>query len=300
MRSGAWDGAVSEPVGGPGHRACTPWMAGYGARFGQAARRPRSPRETGRMMKELGVSDQPDGVGAFSQATGRSLEDSSGAHQRRYRAYQFELISRHCGTSVLEVGAGLGEFASQFAGLRRHVVTDVDPAAVAHLAGRFADRPEVEARRLDLEGQLPDAGPPVATVVAINVLEHIEQDSETLRSLAQLVEPGGRIVLWVPGYMQLYGDFDRRVGHVRRYTPDTLRSAIVGAGLIPEDVRPVNFLGGIAWWLAVRRGGVGAPRPALLRIYDVVVVPITRTMERWITPPFGQSVLGVARVPAST
>jgi SAM-dependent methyltransferase len=241
------------------------------------------------------VSDET-GVGAFSQATGRSLEDGSGQHQHRYRAYQFELISRHCGTSVLEVGAGLGEFASQFTGLRRHVVTDVDPAAVDQMRRRFADRPEVEARHLDLAGELPDTGGPVSTVVAINVLEHIEDDSGALRSLSRLVEPGGTIVLWVPGYMQLYGDFDRRVGHVRRYTPETLRAAIVGAGLRPTTVRPVNLLGGIAWWLAVRRGGVGSPRPGLLRVYDAIIVPVTRALESRITPPFGQSVLGVATV----
>ncbi len=249
----------------------------------------------------------PTGAGAFGQATGRALDDDSERHQRRYRAYQFELISRHCGPSVLEVGAGLGEFASQFTALRRHVVTDVDPACVAHMRHRFADRAEVEARELDLQVASTGAWPPVSTVVAINVLEHIEADSAALRSLAAMVEPGGKIVLWVPGYMQLYGEFDRRVGHIRRYTPATLRAAIASAGLEPSEVHPVNLLGGIAWWLAVRRGGVGGgeegaggSRRALTRTYNRLVVPVTRALESRVTPPFGQSVLGVATVPAST
>ncbi len=239
------------------------------------------------------------GVGAFNQATGRDLEGASGEHQQRYRAYQFDMIARHCGPSVLEVGAGLGEFASQFSGLTRLVVTDVDPGCVAHMERRFAHRPEVQARQLDLQGTLPETWPPVSTIVAVNVLEHIEEDSATLRSLARLVEPGGKIVLWVPGYMQLYGDFDRRVGHVRRYTPSTLRTAIVGAGLVPSEVRPVNMLGGIAWWLAVRRSGVGSPKPGLLKIYDRIVVPVTKVAESRLTPPFGQSVFAVATVPES-
>ncbi len=240
---------------------------------------------------------QTTGTGAFHQATGRDLEDSSGKNQQRYRAYQFGLIARHCGPSVLEVGAGLGEFASQFEGLERLVVTDVDPGCVASMEQRFHDRPEVQARRLDLMHGPFDIEPRVSTVVAINVLEHIDDDSGALRRLTTLLEPGGRIVLWVPGYQQLYGDFDRRVGHVRRYTPNTLRSAIVGAGLTPADVRPVNLLGGIAWWLTVRRGGVGSPRPSLLRIYDRLVVPSTKLLESRLTPPFGQSVLGVAVAP---
>ena len=236
---------------------------------------------------------------AFTQATGRGLEDDAGTNQRRYKAFQLELMRPYFGSSLLEVGAGLGEFAAQVTGLERHVVTDVDAGAVASMAARFADRPAVEARVLDLAGDLAEqVGDPVETVLAINVLEHIEEDSDALRSLATIVEPGGTIVLFVPGYQQLYGDFDRRVGHVRRYTPDTLRAAIAGAGLTPELVKPVNLLGGIAWWLTVRRGGVGTPKPSLIRVYDKVVVPTTRFVESRVTPPFGQSVLGVARIPS--
>ena len=74
--------------------------------------------------------------GAFNQATGRNLEDTSGADQRRYRAFQLELIEPHCGPSVLEVGAGLGEFAAQLTGRPpRHL-----PAAMVRAIG-WAARP---------------------------------------------------------------------------------------------------------------------------------------------------------------
>jgi SAM-dependent methyltransferase len=235
---------------------------------------------------------------AFTQATGRGLEDDAGANQRRYKAYQLELMSPWFGESLLEVGAGLGEFASQVRGLKRHVVTDVDAGAVAAMAARFADRPEVEARVLDLAGNLEEqVGGPVTTVLAINVLEHIEDDADALRRMAELTSPGGHVVIWVPGYPQLYGEFDRAVGHVRRYTPTTLRDAFERAGLSALEVKPVNLLGGVAWWLTVRRGGVGRQKPGLVRLYDRFVVPTTRFVERRVTPPFGQSVLGVARVP---
>ena len=84
--------------------------------------------------------------GAFTSATGRSLEEG-GADKPRYRRYQYDLIAPHCGRSVLEVGAGLGEFASQFTGLDRLVVTDVDPDAVTLLKSRI---PGAEASQFDL------------------------------------------------------------------------------------------------------------------------------------------------------
>lgn len=234
--------------------------------------------------------------GAFTAATGRQLE-AAGRDKPRYRRYQYDLIAPHCGRTILEVGAGLGEFAEQFDDVDRLVLTDVDPGAVELMARRFAGRPEVQTRTLAL-GVAPELDEPVASVVAINVLEHIEDDAGALRSLATAVQPGGSIVLWVPGYQQLYGEFDRKVGHVRRYTPSTLASAVRRAGLDVELVKPVNLLGGIAWWLTVRRGGSTSPDSKLVAVFDRFVVPVTRALERVVRPPFGQSVLCVARVRA--
>ena len=234
--------------------------------------------------------------GAFTAATGRQLE-AAGRDKPRYRRYQYDLIAPHCGRTILEVGAGLGEFAEQFDDVDRLVLTDVDPGAVELMARRFAGRPEVQTRTLAL-GVAPELDEPVDSVVAINVLEHIEDDAGALRSLATAVQPGGSIVLWVPGYQQLYGEFDRKVGHVRRYTPSTLASAVRRAGLDVELVKPVNLLGGIAWWLTVRRGGSTSPDSKLVAVFDRFVVPVTRALERVVRPPFGQSVLCVARVRA--
>jgi SAM-dependent methyltransferase len=255
----------------------------------------------GRLMP---LDDRPEGQGgspassdegAFNRATGRVADEEGGVDKPRYRRYQYDLMAPHCGRSVLEVGAGLGEFAAQFTGLQRLVVTDVDPQAVTLLKKRFADRPEVEACQLDLSGEV-HIEPPVETVIAINVLEHFDDDAGLLESLAGLVKPGGSLVLWVPGYQALYGDFDRKVGHFRRYTPATLSDAMRRAGLDVRKSRPVNFLGGIAWWAAVRKGGTGAPNPRMVGIYDRYVVPVTRVLDR-VPIPFGQSILGVARVP---
>ena len=134
-------------------------------------------------------------------------------------------------------------------------MSDNDPYCIDQLKERYASRDDVEVLELALPGEVK-ARRKVDTVVMMNVLEHIADDAGALRDLAACVEPDGRIVIWVPGYMQLYGDFDRLVGHVTRYTPKTLRRAVEAAGLTVEICKPVNFIGGIAWWLAVRLASV--------------------------------------------
>ncbi len=237
--------------------------------------------------------DDEHGQGAFTAATGRALENDRG--KPNYLQYQRELIGQHCGRTVLEVGAGLGEFAEGFTGRDRYVATDVDPGAVDQMRHRFADRPEIEVATFDVDGST-SLSEPVHSLVSINVLEHIDDDVAALRGLAKSVMHDGTLVLWVPGYQRLYGEFDRKVGHVRRYTPTTLSIAVRAAGLHVELARPVNFLGGFAWWAAVRKGGVGAPNPKLVSLYDRYAVPTTRTIERFTRVPFGQSILCVARV----
>jgi SAM-dependent methyltransferase len=239
---------------------------------------------------------------AFSYATGRAVEQASGsagAAKPNYHRYQYELIEPHCGRSVLEVGSGLGELAARFEGRDRVVVTDIDEAAVGLLRQKFAGRSGFETALLDLEdirGHRPPGGP-VESVLAINVLEHFDDDVAVLRELGRFAAAGGNLVIWVPAFPALYGEFDRRVGHFRRYTPAALRDAAQRAGLRPRTVRAVNLLGGLAWWALVRRGGGGTPDGRLAAVYDRCVVPLSRQLDRLAPMPFGQSVLAVLDVP---
>lgn len=217
---------------------------------------------------------------------------------RNYRRYEFDTVAPWCGRSLLEVGSGLGDFAGLFEGrVDRLVVSDNDPYCLRRLRERYRGRGDVEVLDLTLPCPVP-VREPVDTIVAINVLEHVADDVRALSLLTGALVPGGRVLLWVPGYQWLYGDFDRRVGHVRRYTPATLTGAVTAAGLAVETCRPVNLLGGLAWWLSVRVGGSGYPNPRLVRLYDRGVVPLTRAVEKFVTPPFGQSVFCAARRPA--
>jgi SAM-dependent methyltransferase len=235
---------------------------------------------------------------AQPQAGPASLENHlGGAAGQKYRKYQFDLIQPYVGRSLLEIGSGLGDFSAQFQHrLEYLVVTDSDTYCVEQLTDRYEGRDDVDVLELALPGQIK-IRQKVDTVIMMNVLEHIADDSEALRDLAACLDPTGHLIIWVPGYQRLYGDFDRLVGHHRRYTPATLRAVVEASGLIPQVCKPVNFLGGIAWWLAVRRLGVGHASTGLVSLYDATVVPATRILERAFHPPFGQSVLCVATLP---
>ena len=297
------------PAQGPGHLRGADRLPGRRRRAEQAAQPRRRPARGGRgppLPVPAGppavgpLSPRaPDARGALDPAEGGGtihtlgLEDLGAAV--RYRSYQFELIEPHLGDSVLEVGAGLGDFAAQLTGRKRLVVADSDPFCQWSLRTRLGSRPEVEVRALDLPCEI-GVDPPVDSVVAINLLEHIEEDVRALEAMASTVDPGGNVVLLVPGYPSLYGEFDRAVGHVRRYTPATLRRAVEAAGLQVTTLKPVNLLGGGV----VGGGADGRPGPANASGRQAVR-PAGRAagpcLGAAVRPPFGQSLLCVARVP---
>ena len=105
--------------------------------------------------------------------------------------------------------------------------------------------------------------------------------------------------MFVPAFEFAMSAFDRSIGHYRRYTTGTLGEAMRAAGRSrSRDVRYVNAPGLLAWTVGMRLLRMEPREGIVLRGWDRVVVPAARRVEgRW-RPPFGQSVLGVARTAA--
>lgn len=164
------------------------------------------------------------------------------------------------------------------------------------LRERFSQVPEVDVRRADLaEGLGSDC---YDSIVAVNVLEHIADDVGAVRRLASALPPGGTLVLWVPALEALYSTFDQAIGHYRRYDRRTLAQVMRRAGLETVELRYVNALGGVMWWLVARRLGRVPTQQWSVRLFDRVAMPVVRRLESSWSPPLGQSLLCVARVPA--
>jgi hypothetical protein len=112
-----------------------------------------------------------------------------------------------------------------------------------------------------------------------------------------LVRPGGSVVVFVPAFEFAMSRFDTAVGHVRRYTVQSLTSAMREAGLTVEQAKYVNIPGLAAWVVGMRLLRMTPGDGRLLAAWDRHVVPRTRRWESGHAAPFGQSVFAIARVP---
>jgi SAM-dependent methyltransferase len=79
-------------------------------------------------------------------------------------------------------------------------------------------------------------------VTAFDVLEHIEEDYLAAAEINRILRPGGTALIAVPADMALWSAHDEAVGHVRRYTRETLTQVIVKGGLVIENLWSWNVL----------------------------------------------------------
>lgn len=81
------------------------------------------------------------------------------------------------------------------------------------------------------------------TIVCLDVLEHIEDDTTVLHNLKHMLKPGGVLILSVPACSWLYSLRDKEYGHYRRYNKPDLIRKLVDAELMVNSIRFWNIIG---------------------------------------------------------
>jgi hypothetical protein len=216
---------------------------------------------------------------------------------RNHRKWFAGFARPFLGDHPIEIGSGLGDYALQWIPhVRRFTATEADPDLFAELKEQMAEHPNVTVAQI----MLPTSDRAShSCLISYNVLEHIDDHVGALRSMSGLVQSGGYIVLVCPAFPFAMSPVDIATGHVRRYTKRSMRKALTDAGLEVVSVTYANSLGLICYYAFTSLLRKQPSTGGTMTIYDRLVVPVVRTIERVIGhPPFGQSVVAVARVPA--
>ncbi|MDX2073330.1 MAG: class I SAM-dependent methyltransferase [Alphaproteobacteria bacterium] len=187
---------------------------------------------------------------------------------------------------ALDFGAGNGEFALRLAAHGKRITTvEADPFLRETLATHgFTTMGHIEA------------APTQQRIYSLNVLEHIEDDAATLHQFHEKLQAGGRLFLYVPAFHCLYSDFDRAVGHHRRYTKKTLLDKLEKAGFAIRRAEYVDALGFICWF-SMRNlpGDKTKLNPAMVKLFDRLVFPASRIIDRATKHLFGKNLLVIAQ-----
>lgn len=212
---------------------------------------------------------------------------------------QIALLGLPRDARILEAGAGPGGNLAMLSEFGRLDAFELDEGA-REIASRRSGF-DVRAGALpDDVGYAPDS---FDLIVALDVIEHIAADRESIQALARMLRPGGRLLITVPAYRWLWSAHDIRHHHKIRYTRPVIRKLAEDAGLSIDKCSHFNSLL-FPLIVATRvfkklmgladRPDDGMPGPltnAVLRR----VFAAERYLLRYFSLPFGVSILCVAR-----
>lgn len=153
---------------------------------------------------------------------------------------------------MLEVGPGTYPAIDHFGGSEFDQVTLADyNEKVLNFCQGSAEGHPIERMLIDIEE--PRALARTARqwdyVISNGIIEHIKNDARHVQDLYDVLAPGGVLACLTVLHPQLFNDWDRAVGHYRRYRVSELRRLfgmfpriqLIQTGLLQELVRPLFF-----------------------------------------------------------
>lgn len=208
--------------------------------------------------------------------------------------------------ALFDLGCGTGGLL-QFlgdSGIALAGACDAYPESLA-IVRRLVDAPLV----LVDEGRFPPLGSGYGLVSLFDVLEHIDDDTGTLRHIFSVLEPGGVLVVTVPAHPFLFDEMDELAHHRRRYRSAELGRKLREAGFevrrLTHFMAPLVPLVGLRRLLRALSPGRGSAERRLVELRVVpglnrlmrLVLALERPFVRAGLVPFGSSLIAVAARP---
>lgn len=191
---------------------------------------------------------------------------------------------------VIDFGAGIGAFAHS---------TRVWAQKLICIEPDHKQKSILEDDKLNVESSLsPISENSIDFVYTINVLEHIKNDFTSIQEIYKILRPGGKLLIYVPALPWLYSNMDARVGHFRRYSMKDLLNKTIAAGFEVKQSEYVDCLGVLATLIYKLIGNSnGSFSLKSLIIYDKLVFPISRIVDKFLNKFVGKNILVICEKP---
>lgn len=231
-------------------------------------------------------------INKMPQYFDKDLEAMSFANN--YHKWILDEFLPFLGSSVAEVGAGVGSFSTLILKTDIKSLQAFEPSQnMYHLLQETIGQDRRVKAINDFFGKT-NTEEFFDSVLYVNVLEHIEDDVAELANVYKALNPNGHLLIFVPALPWLYSSSDQQVGHFRRYTKNNLIQLTQRSGFSIIKARYFDIAGIIPWYInfVLLKNSVDGSSVSL---YDNLVVPFMRIIEGLVPPPIGKNILLIAK-----
>ncbi len=161
-----------------------------------------------------------------------------------------KLIKRFLqGGSVLDIGCGTGHLLRELAEDGRDV-TGVEPSKELFEYSLKVCEKNKKIKLFNLGGEnLNTLNKKFDNIVSVDVIEHVEDDVNQIKNFYSVSGQNAFVVVLVPAFQFLYGERDKKIGHLRRYSKKELIEKMESNGFKVIKSRYWNALGFLVYFL---------------------------------------------------
>ena len=206
-----------------------------------------------------------------------------------HRKYCMSFVKKFIQGEVLEVGAGCGSFTRDYFNSDLNItLTETDQKNYEDLKKFFNNKNNVTISH----NKIFDIDKKFDTILYLHVLEHIEEDRKELESAYEKLKKGGRLIIMVPKHQKLYSNFDKAIGHFRRYELDFFEKNLIN--LERKLLISLDSVGYILYFLnKIFFKNETFPSYLKIFIWDKIFTPFTILLDFFTNYRFGKCIVAV-------
>ena len=220
---------------------------------------------------------------------GKELENFDKA--KVWRFYIYLEIKKYIKKSVLEVGAGIGSFTSNYMHLSKNItLTELDQNNFESIKEKFADKKFSIYKKKTVELKKK-----YNTIMYLNVLEHIKKDIKEIEISISKLKKNGYLIILVPAHSKLYSKFDKAIGHHKRYDLNFFKNLKIKKIKL-EKLYFLDLTGYFLYYIN-KIFFKNEIYPSLLKIFiwDKMFTPITMFLDKLFLHRFGKNILFILK-----
>ena len=209
-----------------------------------------------------------------------------------WRKYLYMYVKKFIGKKVLEVGAGIGSFTSIYKSNNKEItLSEIDNSNYESLKEKFNTD-----KNITIESKLiENFNNSFDTILYMSVLEHIENDRKEIELAMSKLDKNGHLIICVPAHNYMFSNFDKEIGHFRRYEIDFFKNLklenakILKCYFLDSMGHLIYFINKLVFSKEVY------PSKMKIFIWDKIFIPLTFFLDFLSFYKFGKNIICIIK-----